>query len=241
MKKTILLNGQIVEYELTIKKVKRLNLRIKPNLSVLVSAPADADEARIENFIRAHQNLVLSSLKQFSQEKAIAPISYQNGDKVLLLGRWFLLNIEKADKCDVVVQPDCVVLKVSDPDNLQLKKDTFTAWAQRQIENIIRREFPIIFAKLCDYNLDTPTIKFKSIKTYWGLCSTKDGKYTLTFNKSLIFVPIECIRYIVAHECAHIIQLDHSAKFYSILSTLCPDYNSLKHRLKKYLFVLQSN
>ncbi len=241
MKKTIVLKGQTVEYELSIKQVKRLNLRIKPDLRVLVSAYPTASEEHIECFIRDHQELVLSSLKQFSDEqKLISPLNYVNGEKVLILGRWFPLHVEKG-KNNVILNADSVILTVEDDTNFNLKKDVFTRWQHSQLENVVKRECKSVFAKLDDIIVSFPTIKFKSVKTYWGICYMQNECYQITFNYGLFCVPIECIRYIVAHEFAHTIHLDHSNKFYNVLRWLCPDYAQQKERLKKYLFVLQQN
>ena len=64
-------------------------------------------------------------------------------------------------------------------------------------------------------------IKITSAKTRWGSCS---GRKTLSFSWRLMMTPLEMVDYVVAHEVAHLQELNHSSRFWDKVKLLMPDY-----------------
>lgn len=64
-------------------------------------------------------------------------------------------------------------------------------------------------------------VKITSAKRQWGSCS---GKNSLCFSYKTSLLPIELVDYVVVHELAHIIEKNHSAKFYAVVEKYLPDY-----------------
>jgi len=60
-------------------------------------------------------------------------------------------------------------------------------------------------------------------RTRWGSCSSRGN---LSFNFRLILVPPEILDYVILHELAHLRVPNHSARFWRLVETLCPDYRS---------------
>ena len=82
-------------------------------------------------------------------------------------------------------------------------------------------------------NLDVKVkkVKYRRMKTRWGSCSS-DGN--LNFNIYLKYLPQMLIEYIVFHETAHLIELNHNKKFWNIISTEYPDYKEKEDLLFIY-------
>jgi len=72
-------------------------------------------------------------------------------------------------------------------------------------------------------------VKINSAKTRWGSCSAKKS---LNFSWRLIMADDDVIDYVVVHELAHIIELNHSARFWAIVQRVLPDYKERQKRLK---------
>lgn len=72
------------------------------------------------------------------------------------------------------------------------------------------------------------TVKLR-LKSRWGSCSSKGN---LNFNSSLIQAPDSVIDYVIIHELAHLIELNHSPKFWNIVEKFCPDYQEAEKWLK---------
>ena len=82
------------------------------------------------------------------------------------------------------------------------------------------------------------SINIRSNTTRWGSCSST-GR--LSFNCILVKTPIEVTDYVVVHELAHLLQMNHSKKFYSIIENFYPQYKISHQWLKKegYLLLLK--
>lgn len=74
------------------------------------------------------------------------------------------------------------------------------------------------------------TISVKEQKTRWGSCSAKGN---LNFNWKLILMPEEILDYLVVHELAHRIEMNHSPAFWRIVERELPDYRERRTWLKK--------
>ena len=81
----------------------------------------------------------------------------------------------------------------------------------------------------------TPVLTLSNARTQWGVCRA-DGHVRL--NWRLIHLPLHLIDYVVAHELAHLREMNHSARFWAVVGRLYPDYalaraelRSCNHRL----------
>lgn len=73
-------------------------------------------------------------------------------------------------------------------------------------------------------------VKINNAKTRWGSCSSKKS---LNFSWRLIMADDDVIDYVVVHELAHITEMNHSARFWSIVEGVLPDYRKRKTKLKE--------
>lgn len=94
------------------------------------------------------------------------------------------------------------------------------------LQEIIKLAMPI--AK--KYKLNYAQIKLMSNTTKWGSCSSKG---ILSFHWRLIFAPYTVLEYLVAHEMAHLKEMNHSKKFWALVSKILPDYDIGRNWLKR--------
>lgn len=73
------------------------------------------------------------------------------------------------------------------------------------------------------------TVTIREQKTRWGSCSAKGN---LNFNWKLVLMPPEILDYVVVHELAHRIQMNHSAAFWAEVGKILPDYKERRQWLK---------
>ncbi len=102
--------------------------------------------------------------------------------------------------------------------------------AKRDIEALVQRHTGAIGRK-------AKSIRFKDTSSRWGSC-TADGN--LSFSWRIMMAPPPVINYLVAHEVAHLKEMNHGPKFWKLCAELCPDTERCKAWLKKNGGALQA-
>ena len=100
MIKRIKLLDREIEYDLQRKRVKNINLRIKPDKSITVSANPRVPENRIERFIIEKQEFILRALEKYGkmQKSLPKPKQYIDGETIKVFGKDFTLKVFLAKK-----------------------------------------------------------------------------------------------------------------------------------------------
>lgn len=80
-----------------------------------------------------------------------------------------------------------------------------------------------------NYNFSVKRISIRNQKTRWGSCS-EDG--VINLNYKIIFLPQRQRDYIIVHELCHLGELNHSYRFWNLVSESIPDYIEIKKSLK---------
>lgn len=123
----------------------------------------------------------------------------------------------------------------------------------------VNKECFYLFGEICEYNKENiklgfseiekhfkrindefenknTILSFRKMKSRWGTCFYKKNKITL--NKSLIYVPLDLIDYVIYHEFVHFYHHNHSKEFYKCLEKYSYNHKYLKCELSKYNFCL---
>jgi predicted metal-dependent hydrolase len=80
------------------------------------------------------------------------------------------------------------------------------------------------------YNIFFSNIRVMNNKTRWGSCSSKRK---LSFNWRLVFIQKDVVRYLIVHELSHIVEMNHSKRFWDLVKEIYPEYEAPKTWLKK--------
>ena len=83
-------------------------------------------------------------------------------------------------------------------------------------------------ARLTGTTYETCAVRLQSSR--WGSCS---GKGTISLNAMLLFVPEECVHYVLIHELCHTRHMDHSASFWREVAKYVPEWKYLRSLLKR--------
>ena len=78
--------------------------------------------------------------------------------------------------------------------------------------------------------VDYGRIAIKAAKTRWGSCSARGN---LNFHWKLILMPPAILDYVVVHELAHRIEMNHSPRFWAQVERILPDYRERRKWLKE--------
>ena len=236
---TLELNGRVIEYDFQRKKIKNINLRIRSDGSISVSAPHRAPMGSVEDFLRANGSYILRALDKFKAREArsLPELEYKDGDKITVLGYTVPLRVAEGNKNYAEMTSDGVFLLVKDVDDVELKRKTVATFLEdvcrRAVNELCEKIYPVFEEKKVVY----PTVKFRRMRTKWGIC--RPERKELTFSYMLAAAPIECIEYVVYHEFNHFLHPDHSKAFYESLEKLLPDWKERKKRLGNFEMIKQ--
>lgn len=115
-----------------------------------------------------------------------------------------------------------------------------------RIENFLKKEARLLIEPIAHEYAEKSGKSFKRIhirdtKSRWGSCSSNG---TLSFSWRLIMAPPEILEYVVAHEVAHLSEMNHSAAFWDVVDTLVPNSKVSRKWLKKdgqHLMLIKSH
>jgi predicted metal-dependent hydrolase len=116
----------------------------------------------------------------------------------------------------------------------------FIAKGLAKFEDIVPELPPEITSKeaICttvkDYarriGVEATRVQFRDMRRKWGSCSSRG---TVTLNSRLTWLDPHLVEYIVCHELAHLIELNHSKKFWAIVQQYMPDYKKRMKELRR--------
>lgn len=239
MIKKIVLNGIPIEYELQRKAVKNINLRIKADRTIFVSANTRVSEKIIEEFIESKKEYILNALARYEElaKYAPKPKQYVDGESFRILGHDRRLKVIEGKKNKVESDESYITLTVKDLNDFDLKKKTMDKWLNSICKDTIQSLCDAIYPKFQKYGISYPTIKYRNMISRWGSCQPK--RCVLTFNYALVEAPISCVEYVVVHEFTHFLQPNHSKRFYQQLAMFMPDWEQRKKLLEKGNFLVE--
>ena len=232
MLRTVEADGNAISYTLERKPVKNINLRIRADQSVYVSAPKDVNAKMVDAFVVEKSAYILRALKKFKDKNrdAASEHSFVNGETVKFLGRNLRLKVKNASRSKVESDESYVTLYVKDVQDADLKKRVLETWLRKKCKDEITAICKKVYPQVKKYGVAFPEIQLREMVSRWGSCSPKKG--FVTFNTALIAMPVSCIEYVVTHEFTHFLYPNHSKKFYQQLATFMPDWEERKKRLE---------
>ena len=72
--------------------------------------------------------------------------------------------------------------------------------------------------------------KIKNMKTKWGTCNIE--KRRIWINLQLSKKPMECLEYVLVHEMVHLLERNHTHRFFALVEEYYPSWKEAKKRLE---------
>lgn len=219
-----------IQYELQRKNVKNINLNVKPNLDVVVSAGSEVPLEFIENYVKDKAPWIIKNLDAFKETLSEdVPRRYVSGETVKFLGKQYLLRVIEDTPEDVVCKDGFIDLTISDRNKTKKKEKMLSQWLREQAELAFQKSLDTVYPKLQKYGIAKPGIMIRSMKARWGSC-LRDRRLLL-LNFELVKAPTHCIDYVVLHELLHFMCPRHDSKFFDFMTVLMPDWVQRKEIL----------
>ena len=222
MTNTIEIHGKPLTYELTYKRVKNLNLRIKADGSVCVSASRRVPLSAVEKFIISKYDFILRAQERCRLSSASpAPAEYSDGEKIFVLGREYTIRILADNKEGVLLRGGSFIITLPDIYSVERRRTLAEGFLFTLCKNVFSENINKARTAFENYSPPFSGLTIRKMTSRWGSCRPKSGKITLNFN--LIHYSEELIYYVVVHEFCHFVYANHSADFYRLLESFIPD------------------
>ncbi len=229
------LNYQLIRSD----RRKTLGLQVKAG-SIIVRAPASLPVATINAFIEKKSSWLQRHVALQLQKKQSHASLFITGAKILINGEEKTLRILYQKAPFIQIKENELHLYLStkaenynEEQRIVLVKKQLEAWFKSQAEQYLARMLVTFSEITC---LQYENYKVRRYKSRWGSCN---NKRELSFNSLLIMAPNWVINYVIVHELCHLVHLNHSKQFWSLVEDHYPNYRAAKLWLKENTTKLQ--
>ncbi len=233
--KKIILSGKYYDYEFERKRIRNINLRIRTDGTIYVSAPLSISDKKVEEFILSKEDFIINAINKVNlkNENSLRPDSIGSGTEVRIFGRKRVVTLISSDRNEVLLTDDNIFICIKDINNSKLINRVYNKWRSDCLKQKILHIASEVQPQFIAMGARVPSgFKFRTMKSRWGSCKPGDG--TLTFNYNLVEVPEDCIRYVVIHEYAHLLVPNHSDRFYRYVARVMPDWKEKRRILNEF-------
>jgi len=211
----IRLGNREVEYRFVRRRRRTLGITVGAD-GLKVSAPLRSPWRDIEGFVREKERWILAKLDQWAVAPRPAPLRGVTGETLPLFGEMVELEVREGTG-SVQRQGDRLVVSGMQRLVKWLKATALEALQPRAAH----------FAALLGQPV--PRVRLSNARTQWGVC-TEDGVIRLSWR--LVHIEPRLADYVVAHESAHLVELNHSKRFWGLVARLYPGWREARARLE---------
>ncbi|WMJ08584.1 M48 family metallopeptidase [Nitrosomonas sp. sh817] len=222
---TATLNGQAISYTLTRSRRKTIGLQISQH-GLRISAPLLTPLSHIDSVLQQKADWIKKKLDQWQAKKSLT-LDWSLETAYPLLGEPWRIAMKPIGELAMI---QSFSQELAQPPAIELTPrqiETFVmSWYQQQAITCFQQRIAIYAPAL---NLTTPPFRLSQAKTRWGSCNSRG---LITLNWRLIQLPLHLVDYVVAHELAHLIEMNHSKAFWEVVGRVCPGYREARRELK---------
>lgn len=201
-----------MKIEIIYSNRKTLALHVRDG-EVFVRAPHQTPKPLIDSFVKEKEHWIMKHLDAYEP----AGFTWEQ-PSLKIFGTTYPITYYASAKFEIQLEKDTVILRYP------------TSWSVDRLERTVLLHLKDLLDKQLDalvthyalaLGIQVPKYKIRKYKRIHGRCN-RGGE--LAFNTYLFHENRRFIEYVVLHECAHILEFNHSAAFYAIIEKQMPDY-----------------
>jgi predicted metal-dependent hydrolase len=213
-------------------KRKKLTISVERDRKIVIHAPQGISEEEVKRVVDAKRQWILTKLRHPQKYRDLPhPPGKEvvNGESAPYLGRDYRIKITETATGQIEFSTIFFVPPAHQAKRREVLRDWYIARAKEQIlarAEHHARELAVEFA----------AAKIVDNRYRWGSCTVNDN---VSFNWRLIKAPMFVIDYVIVHELAHLIEANHTSRFWSIVRANNPTMEKAKAWLKEHGQVLE--
>ena len=219
------------EIEVNRKKVKNINLKVYPDLTIKASVPENMEIGTIERMIISKEEWINNQLKRYEEQNRITKRSYVSGEDHYLNGKRYILKVCDSNTPSVKIENNnTMMMYVRKSSSIENKERLLNCFYKENLENKLNKFIPIWEDKI---GVKSNSYSIRKMKNKWGSCNT--DKKEINFNLDLAKKKDSEIQYVVIHELLHLIERNHNKNFRNLMYNFCPKWEEYHESLNAVL------
>lgn len=198
------------------KGMKNIYLRVEKTGDIIVKAPLRTPNYVVKKLIyenlselKRRKNNILNSLPKKRE--------YKTGETHFIFGKELPIEVVNSNKNTLIITEEKLILVVKNEN--QDKEKIFQKGIRKKLRQqslyFIKKYEPIM-------NVKANELRIKKMNTRWGTCNLEAKR--IWINEELVKYPISCLEHIVVHELTHLLEINHTPRFYKLLEYYYPEY-----------------
>lgn len=204
------------DYEVVIDKKKanrNTYIRVKKDMVIYITTNIFTRDRDIQKLLdENYQSVVKMIQNQYQKNESNEGFHYlgKKYDTIYVDGMEFSLGDEKV---------------------FMNKNFNIDIWYKKQAKLIFKQRLDAMYHKY-SRKIPYPFLRIRKMTSRWGVCNTK--LKVVTLNLELIKRDLKYLDYVIVHELSHLLEGNHSSRFWSLVEENCPDYKEIKKEMKLF-------
>jgi predicted metal-dependent hydrolase len=220
-----LLEGRAVEFRFERRRRRTIGIRVSEH-GLSVAAPLRAPWREVEGFLHEKARWILQKLDQREAAGKPRTIFGESGETLPLHGREVVLFVAPG-KRSLSLLGTGLHINVPEPHHRGTVRDLLLRWLKTRALDVLA---PRVAHYATKVSLPPPPLKLSNARTQWGVCMAS-GRLRLSWR--LVHLDPELADYVVAHEVAHLVELNHSERFWALVEWLYPHWREARERIER--------
>lgn len=201
---------------------------------VEVRAPLRTSVADIEGFMREKARWIR---RRLAEARPVAPFRWEEGARLPLLGREVVLT-DAPGRLGIVLEDEKLLIGAARSRARQTASRA-DDWRRRIVKWIREQALTYFSERVARFaaalGVSQPMLKLSNAATQWGSCirTGHDGAARVLLHWKLYLMPPALIDYVVAHELAHVRELNHSTRFWAEVARIYPEPAAARRELNR--------
>ncbi len=217
-----------ISIEVFRKPIKHMYMRVHASTGdVRVTAPLRMPINTIQIHVSSKRDWIQAVRTRAIARTQLSPIKIEDGEQIPFLGTSYPLMIHTHAPLNRIMIDDSTMhywtKTNAHEDVIKKLHDWYKQQMQALLPELIQKWEPIIGVSVVGWGI-------KPMKTRWGSCNVITHRISL--NLHLIKMPLACLEYVLVHEMVHLLEANHSPRFYALMSRFMPTWKVLQKQLE---------
>lgn len=214
-------------------KRRKLTITVERDRRVVVSAPQGVSDEKIREVVESKRQWLYEKTRHAQKYNPPHPPGKElvNGESALYLGRQYRIELVQNGMAEIRFEQRFLVPMRLAGERKKVLRDWYKDRAKEKILPRVKK-----FAK--DLGVEYANARIVDNRYRWGSCTTRDN---IHFNWRLIKAPMIVVDYVIIHELAHLLEANHTPRFWNIVRAQTPNMDKARQWLREHGQILEED